>query len=64
MGERTKDGIRNVALFCIWLFLVWFGLNAIDHHNDGAFVYVLGIYVFLGATGLSVFIGWVWQQRD
>src|SRR6266852_5297207 len=57
LNERTKKGIRNFALFCIWFFLMWLGLGAIDHHEDQ----ILGIYVFLGATGLSTFIGRLWR---
>jgi hypothetical protein len=47
--------LRSVFIVCLWVFLVWLGWSAVGHHTaEGDFL--LSLYVFLGATGVSVFL--------
>jgi hypothetical protein len=48
----------EAAAICVWLFLMWLGLTAIEHHVDT----LLGFYVFAGATAASGLLGWLWKQ--
>lgn len=57
LNERTKEGIKGVAVVGIWLFSMWLGLSSLDgvcvvkSGNDADFV--LGCYVFIGSTALA-----------
>jgi hypothetical protein len=57
--QRTTDIIVNAVLACLWLFLMVAGFAAINHRADN----LLGLYVVVAATALTLFIRWMWQQR-
>jgi hypothetical protein len=56
---RTTEIIFNVALACLWLFLMVAGFAAINHRADN----LLALYVVVAATALTLFIRWIWQRR-
>ena len=57
---RTTETIFNVALACLWLFLLVAGFAAINHRADS----LLALYVVVAATALTLFIRWIWQRRS
>jgi len=58
--ERVSDIVFNVALACLWLFLMLAGFAAIQHRADN----LLTLYVVVAATALTLFIRWIWQRRS
>jgi hypothetical protein len=56
---RATEIIFNVALACLWLFLMVAGFAAINHRADN----LLALYVVVAATALTLFIRWIWQRR-
>jgi len=57
LGGLTKT--EFFLLLCLWLFSMALGLRALHHH----FSQLLAIYVFLGSTGLCIFIGLFWWNK-
>jgi len=57
-GHPT-DILVNVALACLWLFLLVAGFAAINHRADN----LLALYVVVAATALTLLIRWIWQRR-
>jgi hypothetical protein len=57
---RATEIIFNVALACLWLFLMVAGFAAINHRADN----LLALYVVVAATALTLFIRWIWQRRS
>ena len=57
--EHPTDILVNVALACLWLFLLVAGFAAINHRADN----LLALYVVVAATALTLFIRWIWQRR-
>jgi hypothetical protein len=58
--ERTRDILFNIALACLWLFLMVAGFGAINHRADN----LLALYVVVAATAMTLFIRWIWQRRS
>jgi hypothetical protein len=56
---RTSDIVFNIVLACLWLFLLAAGFAAIEHRADN----LLGLYVVMAATAVTLFIRWIWQRR-
>jgi hypothetical protein len=59
-GERTSEIVFNIALACLWLFLLVAGFAAISHRADS----LLTLYVVVAATALTLLIRWMWQRRS
>jgi hypothetical protein len=57
--ERATDILFNVALACLWLFLMIAGFAAISHRADD----LLSLYVVVAATALTLLVRWMWQRR-
>jgi len=57
--EHPTDILVNVALACLWLFLLVAGFAAINHRADN----LLALYVVVAATALTLLIRWIWQRR-
>jgi hypothetical protein len=51
---------REIIPGIVWIFLIWLGLNALAEHE----MELLGIYTFLGATGVAVFVGWLLRRKN
>ena len=58
--ERTSDIAINIALACLWLFLLVAGFAAINHRAES----LLTLYVVVAATALTLFIRSIWQRRS
>jgi hypothetical protein len=58
MLDRAKDVIRKLAPVGVWVFLVCFGLIAVDQDNNG----LLTLYVGLASTALAGIMFWVWKD--
>jgi hypothetical protein len=57
--ERITEIPFNVALACLWLFLMVAGFAAISHRADD----LLSLYVVVAATALTMLVRWMWQRR-
>jgi hypothetical protein len=57
--ERITEILFNVALACLWLFLMVAGFAAISHRADD----LLSLYVVVAATALTMLVRWMWQRR-
>jgi hypothetical protein len=57
--ERTRAIVFNIALACLWLFLMLAGFVAIGLRADD----LLALYVVVAATALTLFVRWMWQRR-
>jgi hypothetical protein len=57
--ERITEILFNVALACLWLFLMVAGFAAISHRADN----LLSLYVVVAATALTLLVRWMWQRR-
>ena len=58
--QRPKDILASIALAGLWLALMVAGFAAINHRADN----LLALYVVAAATGLTLFIRWIWQRRS
>jgi hypothetical protein len=54
----TKEVVRKLAPVGVWVFLICFGLIAVDQGNEG----LLGLYVGIASIALAGIMFWVWKD--
>jgi hypothetical protein len=54
VSPRAKEITRNVVLFAVWAFLMWFGLTAIDLAQEGNSA---GTEVLIAYVVVASFVG-------
>jgi len=58
MVTGAKEVIRKLAPVGVWVFLICFGLIAIDQDNNG----LLALYVGVASAALAGIMFWVWKD--
>lgn len=58
LSERAKHVIRKLAPVGVWVFLICFGLIAVDQDDNG----FLSLYVGVASTALAGIMFWVWKD--
>jgi hypothetical protein len=58
MVTETKEVIRKLAPVGVWVFLICFGLIAVDQDNNG----LLSLYVGVASIALAGVMFWVWKD--
>jgi len=53
----------RAAVVCgVFLFVVYFGREALHHPDEAAGRAFLDILVFIAACGVAAFVGYVWER--
>jgi len=57
MVTRPKEIIRKLAPVGVWVFLICFGLIAVDQNDNGPLIFYIG----LASAALAGIMFWVWK---
>jgi hypothetical protein len=57
-GHRGKKIIRKLAPVGVWVFLICFGLIAVDQKDNGPLIFYIG----LASAALAGIMFWVWKD--
>ena len=58
VNERATDVIRKLVPVGVWVFLICFGLIAVDLNDNGWF----SLYVGIASIALAGIMFWIWKD--
>ena len=60
---NRREFARAAAVWGVFLFIVYFGREALHHRNEAAGRAFLDILVFIAACGAAAFVSHVWERE-
>ena len=58
MVSRAKEIVRKLTPIGVWVFVICFGLMAVDQDNNS----LLSLYVGIASIALAAIMFWVWKD--